>query len=56
MIRNNLKNTLESKQETRLSRKCEREQSGVFLFFWEYHLNKQIFGDKCDHRFVTLDY
>lgn len=33
MIRNNLKNTLESKQETRLSRKCEREQSGVFLFF-----------------------
>lgn len=33
MIRNNLKNTLGSKQETCLSRKCEHEQSRVFSFF-----------------------
>ena len=33
MIRNNLKYTSESKQEIRLSRKCEHELSGVFLFF-----------------------
>ena len=56
MIRNNLKNTLGSKQETCLSRKCEHEQSRVFLFFWECDLDKQMFGDKRDHRFMTLDY
>ena len=56
MIRNNLKNTLASKQETHLSRKCEHEQSGVFLFFWECNLDKQIFGDKRGNRFMTLDY